>query len=131
MVQLGLHLANHFVHLLDLLVLLGQKLLGVFVQVLLGLGRGIDALLPLFQQSGLVGLFQLGETLDPVVFVVDVVGDILEILHVGLDEKPPEKSEIRMFGVVHFHESPRVLSPPHLFPVDLKQNRIFFSRICL
>ena len=49
---------------------------------------------------------------QPVVFVVHIVGDVLEVLHVRLDEELPEQREVRVLRVVDLHLAPRVLPDP-------------------
>ena len=58
----------------------------------------------------------------PVVFIMYVMCDILEVLHVGLDEKPSEERKVGVLGVVHFDETPRILTTTNLFPLYLKRN---------
>ena len=48
-----------------------------------------------------------------------VVSDVFQVLHVCLDDEPPEQSKVRVFDVVHFDKAPGVLPPSHLFPVHL------------
>lgn len=64
-------------------------------------------------------LRQFGQTLDPVVFVVDVVRDVFEILHVSLNEESPEEGEVRMFRVLNFNETPRKLPAANPFAGNL------------
>ena len=56
----------------------------------------------------------------PVVLIMHIMCDILEILHVCLDEEPPQERKVRVLGVVNLNEAPRVLAAADLLALDLK-----------
>ncbi len=59
----------------------------------------------------------------PVVFIVYIVGDVLEVLHVGLDEELSQEGEVGMLRVVDLHVAPRILTHPSLLPGNLEPPR--------
>ncbi len=56
---------------------------------------------------------------SPVVFIVNIMGDILEVLHVGLDEEPPEVGEVAVLRVLNVHQAPGILPPSDTLPANL------------
>jgi hypothetical protein len=56
---------------------------------------------------------------SPVVFIVDIMSDILEVLHVGLDEEPPEVGEVAVLRVLNVHQAPGILPPSDTLPPNL------------
>ena len=56
---------------------------------------------------------------SPIVFVVHIVRDIFEILHVSLDEEATEEGKVRVLGVVDLNEAPGVLTAADLLSLDL------------
>jgi hypothetical protein len=63
----------------------------------------------------------------PVVFVVHVVRDVLEVLHVRLDEEAAEEGKVGMLRVVHLDKAPRVLAAAYLLAVHLEKLFYIFS----
>ena len=50
---------------------------------------------------------------EPVVFVMDVVRDVFEVLHVRPDDHVAQGKEVAMADIVHLHDTPGVLTPAH------------------
>ena len=57
---------------------------------------------------------------SPVVLVVDVVRDVLKVLHVGLDEEPLEVGKVAVLRVLDVHDAPGVLPAPDLLAGHLE-----------
>ena len=128
--QLRLHHGQLLLHLLYLCLLLLQQLLcvGLLIQLFLRLGRrqlGLcgrqmcQCAAPAVAVVGVLQLGEVGETSHPVVLVVDVMGNVLQVLHVGLDEEAAEEGKVGVFRVVHLHEAPGILTAADLLALDL------------
>lgn len=59
------------------------------------------------------------QLLTAVILIVDVVGDVLQILHVGSDQHVAQHGEVAVFSVLHFSDAPRILPSSDLLPVHL------------
>jgi hypothetical protein len=64
----------------------------------------------------------------PVVLIVDIMRDILEVLHVGLYEEPPEVREVAVLPVLNVHEAPGILAASYRLPTNLKY---IYGHLCL
>ena len=51
---------------------------------------------------------------SPEIFIVHIMCDIFEILHVSLNKKFPEQGKVWVLWVVNFYKTPGVLSPSNL-----------------
>jgi hypothetical protein len=50
---------------------------------------------------------------------MNIMGDILEVLHVGLDEESPEVGEVAVLRVLNVHQAPGILPPSDTLPPNL------------
>lgn len=126
-VELGLGLCQLGLLLLDLLledvlhVLLHLHELGL-VQgtLLLQLGEGVD-----LSEDGVILLVAHGDQLlRTVVLVVDVVGELAELLHVGADQHLTELDEVAVVLVVDLNDTPWVLASTDMATISSLDNLV-------
>lgn len=105
--HLLLHLLKHLLHPPQLLVFLLDELLRLHV----GGGQGEDGDGAL---HSFICVHFTGHGLDaerPVVLVVAVVGDVLQVVHVSPDQHGPQLHEVTVGRVLHLHDAPGVEPP--------------------